>query len=658
MIWKALILLMSPLISGNLVAGQVIESNIEFTAKFNEQKKTHTFELKNKTSQDCGFVIVFGDGEAKEVVVSRRDSEIVTYNFKRNGIFPVFVFSGEVRTLWSRGGKCLFEETLRGDSASNGTWRRQGYRSDVTWINTSDHNNLSELDVLYYANPDYFKKNIDGSLGFQATGSRPVCADASLLSERPIQPASWPMEVNPLFHLNALYKSVGVEHASEVAIKYLHGKMQNPPKSMEAFRCSGNRGDEVRAFSLMAIPRGFLDTAQRTFPDLKRWTIFSELAYSNLRSDSLKIVASENEYANWLLKNREQYLDAAKRPEKLHTGSLLIGWSKIGREARVCRVSYASRLDTAAVLGHEALGEQMLLPHLREKYKEKGMSFSPRTTFDSLNEAFLTLVRDPAACGVLVAFPHDIVKLDEAFKRDAVEFDREFGPLSTKLESLERSARLAGFGSHAEREFALSVGISVAQLSQLKQLNVSTLNEYEAAQKEISNSGYSTDDSSFGAILQFLEDRRGAAARGVSAVEEKKSRLAREEAARQKSAENRRKAQLEYEKEYPFEALLTCKHGSSSFPLQACMMSSRGSLQTELELTNGKEYGMFKAHDLRRVGRDLGNGFLIPLRRKFSLTAQNASEDFILSVKIRETGTDTVRYERAVSKFGVIKVAQ
>lgn len=147
---------------------------------------------------------------------------------------------------------------------------------------------------------------------------------------------------------------------------------------------------------------------------------------------------------------------------------------------------------------------------------------------------------------------------------------------------------------------------------------------------------------------------------------ERKEREQAELAARQKKAEEdkrkreleerEKKERMEFAQNFPFYAVITCGFQGQHMNIIPCFA---GNVGTELELKNGSEYNLYQVQDLMtgRVGRETREGFIINLRRSFSLKAQNADENLILGVKIINRASNENVFEKKVSRFGLIRVS-
>jgi hypothetical protein len=83
-------------------------------------------------------------------------------------------------------------------------------------------------------------------------------------------------------------------------------------------------------------------------------------------------------------------------------------------------------------------------------------------------------------------------------------------------------------------------------------------------------------------------------------------------------------------------------------------MSGRGSLKSELELTNGSQYKMYQPWEVREVGRETPEGVVIALRSNHKIKLQNVDNTLILSMKVVANATGRVVYNKSASRFGLV----
>lgn len=107
-----------------------------------------------------------------------------------------------------------------------------------------------------------------------------------------------------------------------------------------------------------------------------------------------------------------------------------------------------------------------------------------------------------------------------------------------------------------------------------------------------------------------------------------------------------------------YTATFTCGMGPNNhINILACFAGVQGSSPTELELRNGDQYGLYKAHNLSDIGEEGPEGFKIKLKNKFSIKAQNSDRTVVLGLKIIGDQTGSVVYQKQVGQYGVISIA-
>lgn len=119
-------------------------------------------------------------------------------------------------------------------------------------------------------------------------------------------------------------------------------------------------------------------------------------------------------------------------------------------------------------------------------------------------------------------------------------------------------------------------------------------------------------------------------------------------------------AEEEYNKKiksgkYPFIAVLTCDLGVSTQPPQFCFYPNDFGFATTFELQNGSFYKMYQYIDLDQAG--YGNYFLkIPLENSFKITTQNSNNYALLNLKIKDSSTGKIIFEKSAGYYGIISV--
>jgi hypothetical protein len=107
-----------------------------------------------------------------------------------------------------------------------------------------------------------------------------------------------------------------------------------------------------------------------------------------------------------------------------------------------------------------------------------------------------------------------------------------------------------------------------------------------------------------------------------------------------------------------YTATFTCGMGPNNhINILACFAGVQGTSPTELELRNGDQYGLYKAHNLNDIGEEGPEGFKIKLKNKFSIKAQNSDRTVVLGLKITGDQTGSVVFQKQVGLYGVISIA-
>ena len=125
---------------------------------------------------------------------------------------------------------------------------------------------------------------------------------------------------------------------------------------------------------------------------------------------------------------------------------------------------------------------------------------------------------------------------------------------------------------------------------------------------------------------------------------------------KKQAAEKKRKAQLAKEKlakEYPYYVVVSCGFNGNHINILACFA---GDVDTEIELTNGRDYGLYQAYQISQLGSEYRDGLHINLRSTFDFKAQNSADSLILGAKVFSRAGGDVLFQKQVSRFGVIRV--
>jgi RNA polymerase subunit RPABC4/transcription elongation factor Spt4 len=106
-----------------------------------------------------------------------------------------------------------------------------------------------------------------------------------------------------------------------------------------------------------------------------------------------------------------------------------------------------------------------------------------------------------------------------------------------------------------------------------------------------------------------------------------------------------------------YTAIISCgMSGFENINVLGCFTESHG-IETELELKNGNEYGLYKVYQINSLGRTTDRGLEIKLHNHFQIKAQNASEHLILGLRIINEKDGSQVFAKQVSQYGAILVS-
>ena len=229
----------------------------------------------------------------------------------------------------------------------------------------------------------------------------------------------------------------------------------------------------------------------------------------------------------------------------------------------------------------------------------------------------------------------------------------------------EEYANDQGFDNYDQYNFAYQIDGGYREVKSLENYQISNLSEFNKVQDEIKNIGYS-NDTGIRIVLTYLDDLSNAQQENMDVNEyrdariKEEERLAKEEERLAKIARDAEaKRQADFAREYPYTATLTCgMSGGDHINIVACFVGSGSyGIDTELEITNGQNYQMYKPYNLSQAGSEYYNGLEINLRNNFKIFAQNSSEYLVLSLKIVDNATGATLYQDSASQYGVINIS-
>ena len=212
-----------------------------------------------------------------------------------------------------------------------------------------------------------------------------------------------------------------------------------------------------------------------------------------------------------------------------------------------------------------------------------------------------------------------------------------------------------GYANETDFKFAQTLGNSTPQrINGLKSYGITSKEDFDKLLTELKAANYS-DNTNWDTIFSYLKDRKDAKAAGIPILKQRDARLKAEKAAADKAAAEEKQRKIDFAKNYPFTAILSCEMNGKNFGnLAVCFSDKIGG--TELNLTNGSEVNVYKIYQLQSLGREQQDGLHIPLRRNFSIKAQNASDYGILRLQILDSATGRVIENQAAGHWKVVSI--
>jgi hypothetical protein len=212
-----------------------------------------------------------------------------------------------------------------------------------------------------------------------------------------------------------------------------------------------------------------------------------------------------------------------------------------------------------------------------------------------------------------------------------------------------------GYATEADYNFAKTLGNPTPErINYIKSYGITSRPDFDKLLADMKSDKYSTE-TDLVTVMWYLRDRKDAKAAGLGVVEQKDARLKAQKVAADKAAAEEKQRRIEFAKNYPFEAILSCEMDGENFGNIAVCFSGNYS-NSELKLTNGSEVRVYKIYELQQLGEEQQDGLHIPLKRNFAISAQNSSEYSVLRLKIINYATREVLNDQAAGKWDVVAI--
>ena len=404
---------------------------------------------------------------------------------------------------------------------------------------------------------------------------------------------------------------------------------------------------------------------------LVTWTFDEILALSNNYLEGLaEGEKGEKEFM-------EGFTNLAEEKSKDYTGSLFIKLNDYG-SPKFCTTSYSDFGDSVAVFGYRQMGDEMAHSVLSDYYDEKGITLnydknqnSFDNIFNDIGEAFSSikpkLANNEDYCNIFIDYPENLLKLKNALERD-LGVQTVIGNLWDRTTTSNQYALGQGYDNYEQFNFAYQIEANYGEIKSLENYQILNQSEFKKVQDEIVSTGYSNDTSPNN-VSTYLDDLSNAQQQNMDVNEyrdarvEEEDRLAKiareEEQLRQAEfAKEEQLRQAEFAKEYPYTATLTCGMGGGDhINIFGCFAGGSNGVDTELEITNGQNYQMYKVYNLGQAGNEYRTGLEINLKESFKIYAQNSAKSLVLSLKIIDNATGATVFEDSASQYGVISIS-
>lgn len=214
-----------------------------------------------------------------------------------------------------------------------------------------------------------------------------------------------------------------------------------------------------------------------------------------------------------------------------------------------------------------------------------------------------------------------------------------------------------GYSSESDYQFSQSLGNATPQrVADLKSYGITTRQQLDAVIAEMNNINYSPNNDNWDNIFNYLKDRASAQKSKITIMQQKKIREAQEKKDNEKRAADNLKKKKDFARTYPYSATISCQFNGRSMSLPPCFQSEYGNL-TDLEIRNGEQYGLYKIWELQKLGQESSDGLVLPLKKHFSIRAQNASRDLTLNIVIRDTETGQIVFQKSAGQFKWISIS-
>jgi hypothetical protein len=317
-------------------------------------------------------------------------------------------------------------------------------------------------------------------------------------------------------------------------------------------------------------------------------------------------------------------------------------------------------------MGDEMLFDKELINYFDKEeitvnYNDTNQSYFMHT-FDDINAAFLSIknklnANDKGYCNFFVDYPENILKLKNAIDRDVGSYTA-IGKAYSKEDTANQFAIGQGYDNYDQYSFANNIGANQRDIASLKKFGIENQLAYDKSLAEMVASKYS-EDTSISSVLTYYVDLKAATEKSMNILDYRAARVKEEKRRADIARAQEQKRIEEFAREYPYTATLSCGMGSGDhINVVACFVQTKYGAPTELEIQNGQDYRMYKPYNVSQAGNEYSSGLEINLKNRFSIMAQNSSENLVLTLKIVDNATGKTIYADSAAQYGVVRYAK
>jgi len=475
-------------------------------------------------------------------------------------------------------------------------------------------------------------------------------------------------ENNALLQVSSIYKSLNIDHLREISKQTTENWLISnkvPHKSLSLSCKRDESGQSDLSFymneQVLVIPK-YLEPVFMASIYKNRFTnIFSEIVeikYDELVNKSNLITSNKQKIKD---EKKQLSLSYSNAKNKSSIGGLILNLpsdpNSYVKKLSTCTASYKDA-NAARVSGYRLLGKSILPDDMNTLFKEKKIGLLSESQFDEVfkdvNDAYLKIVDKRTDCSFYIDYAENISKLKKGlFKK---KIPSGFTKIISNQTTENKYAVSKGFTSANERNFIIEIGGNLKLAKELRLLKIDNTDKFNLLLDEIKQSGYE-DNPTVNSVLIYLSDKKGALSSGIGINVYKTQRVAKAKQAADKRRKDAQVRKRKFAEEHPYEAVMKCGFDGSHASLPACFSGGKYGADTSLEIKNGSFYKLYKPYEIASSNfENTSNGVIIPLKKNFSITAQNASDTLTLTVIVRDTVTKKTLFEKSAAKFGVIEI--